>query len=155
MTRRVQESRTGRRDRGSTSLELAILTPVMILLLGFVVVVGRVTVANNTVTAVAGNAAREASLARSSGAAAATASSSARTALAAQAVRCEGGAAVAVDVSGFAAAGAGVPGQSVVVTVDCLVSFSDLGIPGLPGSRTLTERGVSPIDPNRSTGGAP
>ncbi len=154
MTGRVQDFRTGRRDRGSTSLELAILTPVMILLLGFVVVVGRVAVANNTVTSVAGNAAREASLARSSGAAAAAASSSARTALAAQAVRCEGGGAVAVDVSGFAAAGAGAPGQSVVVTVDCLVSFSDLGIPGLPGSRTLTDRGVSPIDPNRG-GGAP
>ena len=67
-------------------------------------------------------------------------------------MRCEGGGAVAVDVSGFTAAAQGVPGQSVVVTVTCLVSFSDLAIPGLPGSRTLTDRAVSPIDPNRGTG---
>ncbi len=127
----------------------------MLLLIGFMVLVGRVAVANNTVTSIAGTAAREASLARNAGAAAAAASSSARTALAGQAVRCEGGGAVGVDVSGFAAAGRGAAGQSVVVTVDCLVSFSDLGIPGLPGSRTLSDRGVSPIDPNRGNGAAP
>ena len=67
-------------------------------------------------------------------------------------MRCEGGGAVAVDVSGFTAAAQGVPGQAVVVTVTCLVSFADLAIPGLPGSRTLTDRAVSPIDPNRGSG---
>ena len=46
------------------ALELAILCPVMILLLGFMVVAGRVAVASNTVTTIAGNAARQASLAR-------------------------------------------------------------------------------------------
>ena len=30
-----------------------------------------------------------------------------------------------------------------------VVSFADLAIPGLPGSRTLSDRAVSPIDPNR------
>ena len=152
MTRRARDLRrlrTGRRDHGSATLELSILVPAMLLLLGFVVVVGRVAIANATVTSVAGNAAREASLARNASAAAAAGSSSARAALAAQAVRCEGGGTVTVDVSGYAAAAQGTPGQAVAVTVTCLVSFSDLAAPGLPGSRTLSDRGVSPIDPNR------
>jgi len=138
-----------RRDRGSATLELAILTPALILLIGFIVVAGRVAIANNTITSVAGNAAREASLARDAGTAAATAAATAKSALTAQAIHCDGGGQVAVDASGFAAASQGTPGQSVVVTVTCVVSFTDLAIPGLPGSRTLSERAVSPIDPNR------
>ncbi len=136
------------RDRGSAALELAILTPALILLIGFVVVAGRVAIANNTITSVAGNAAREASLARDARTAAAAAGAAARSALTAQAIHCDGGGQVAVDAGGFAA-GQGTPGQFVVVTVTCVVSFTDLAIPGLPGSRTLSDRAVSPIDPNR------
>ena len=144
--------RLGRRDRGSATLEMAIATPVMLLLISLMVLAGRVAVAGNTVTTVAGNAAREASLARTAGAASAAATSSARAALAAQAINCQGGGNVAVDVSGFAAAARGVPGQVVTVSVVCDVSISDLGLPGAPGTRTLTEQAVSPIDPNRSAG---
>ena len=148
--------RAGRRDRGSVSLELAILAPVMLLLLAFVVLAGRVAIAGNTVTTVAGNAAREASLARTAGAAAAAGRAVARAGLAAQSVQCQSGGTVTVDVSGFGAAAAGVPGQVVVVTVDCVVTLSDLALPGVRGTRTLTERAVSPIDPNRaSPAGAP
>ncbi len=143
------------RDRGSATLEMAILAPVMLLLISFMVLAGRVAVAGNTVTTVAGNAAREASLARSAGAASAAAASSARAALAAQSIQCQNGGTVAVDASGFGAAARGVPGQVVVVTVDCVVPVSDLGLPAMPGTRTLSDRAVSPIDPNRSTGGAP
>ncbi len=140
-----------RRDRGSATLELAILTPALIVLIGFIVVAGRVAIANNTITSVAGNAARQASLARDARTAAATAAATAKSALTAQAIHCDGdgGGQVAVDASGFAAASQGTPGQSVVVTVTCVVSFTDLAIPGLPGSRTLSDRAVSPIDPNR------
>ncbi len=145
----VRAGRPCRRDRGSASLELAILVPVMLLLIGFMVLVGRVAVANNTVTSIAGNAAREASLARNASAASAAASGSARAALAAQDLQCVGGGQVSVDLSGFAAAAAGIPGQSVVVTVSCLVNLSDLAIPGVPGSRTVSDQGVSPIDVNR------
>lgn len=151
----VRRLRAGRRDRGSVSLELAILAPVMLLLLAFVVLAGRVAIAGNTVTTVAGNAAREASLARSAGAASAAGRAAARAGLAAQSVQCQSGGTVTVDVSGFGAA-AGVAGQAVVVTVDCVVTLSDLALPGVPGTRTLTERAVSPIDPNRaSPAGAP
>lgn len=146
--------RTDRRDRGSATLELSILAPVMLLLIGFVVVAGRVAVAGAAVTSIAGNAARDASLARDARGAVAAASSSARASLTAQDLHCAGGGDVAVDPSGFAGAARGGGGQAVVVTVTCLVSFSDLGFPGLPGSRSLTDQAVSPIDPNRAaTGG--
>ena len=143
--------RPGRWDRGSASLELSILAPVMLLLIGFVVVAGRVAVAGAAVTSIAGNAARDASLARDARGAAAAASSSARSSLTAQDLHCVGGGDVSLDPSGFPAAARGGGGQSVVVTVTCIVSFSDLGLPGLPGSRTLTDQAVSPIDPNRAT----
>ena len=43
-----------------------------------------------------------------------------------------------------------VPGGTVSVTVTCRVDFSDLLVPGLPGSATLREVQVAPIDPYRS-----
>lgn len=147
--------RLRRWDRGSATLEMAIATPVMLLLISLMVLAGRVAVAGNTVTTVAGNAAREASLARTAGAASAVATSSARAALAAQAINCQGGGNVAVDTSGFGAAARGVPGQVVAVSIVCDVTISDLGLPGAPGTRTLSERAVSPVDPNRSTAGGP
>lgn len=128
----------------------------MLLLLSFVVLAGRVAIAGNTVTSVAGNAAREASLARTAGAASAAGQAAARGGLAAQSIQCQDGATVTVDVSGFAAAARGVPGQVVVVTVDCVVTLSDLALPGVPGTRILTGRAVSPIDANRAaTAGTP
>ncbi len=147
--------RLGRPDAGSATLEMAIAAPVMLLLISLLVLAGRVAIAGNTVTTVAGNAAREASLARSSGAASAAATSSARAALSAQGTNCQGGGTVAVDVSGFSAAARGVPTQVVVVSIDCVVAISDLGLPGAPGTRTLSERAVSPLDPNRSLGVEP
>ena len=144
MTRHRQQ-----RDHGSAVLELTILTPCLILLLGFMVVVGRVAIANNSVTAIAGNAARAASLARDARSATAAGGASARSDLTAQALHCDGGGQVNVDATGFDAARQGTPGQAVEVTVTCVVSFADLAIPGLPGSRTLSDRAVSPIDPNR------
>lgn len=145
--------RLGVSDRGSATLELAILTPLMLATVALVVLAGRVAVAGNTVTTVAGNAAREASLAHSASAAAADATGSARSELAAQAINCQGGGTVSVDTSGFAAAVNGLPGQVVTVTVTCVVPIADLGLPGAPGTRTLSDQGVSPIDPNRSGSG--
>ena len=59
---------------------------------------------------------------------------------------------MSADVSGFGPAARGVPGQVVVVTIDCVVAIADLGLPGRPGTRTLSDRAASPIDPNRSAG---
>jgi hypothetical protein len=54
---------------------------------------------------------------------------------------------VSVDTSGFAAP----PGAPALVTVvvSCTVDLSDIGVAGLPGSRTLRDTATSPLDPAR------
>ena len=131
----------GRRDgeRGSESVELAILLPVAILVLALVVVGGRVVLAGNRVSGVAGTAAREASLARTP---------AAIQALDDRDLHCRS-IAVDVDTSRFSA----VPGAGAAVSVQvtCTVDLSDIGFAGLPGSRTLDDAASSPVDPTRST----
>jgi Flp pilus assembly protein TadG len=140
----------GRRDgeRGSESVELAILLPVAILVLALVVVGGRVALAGNRVSGVAGTAAREASLARTPAAAQLAATTAAIQALDDRDLHCRS-IAVDVDTSRFSA----VPGAGAAVSVQvtCTVDLSDIGFAGLPGSRTLDDAASSPVDPTRST----
>ena len=138
-----------RGEGGSASLELAIIAPVLLALLGLIVMGGRFAMASTAITGVAGAAARDASLTRSPAAARAAAVSSALATLAGQNLHCQGAPSVQVDTSGFAA----VPGtpSSVSVDVTCVVVLNGLYVPGLPSTRTLHERAVSPLDFYRST----
>jgi Flp pilus assembly protein TadG len=135
-------------EGGSASLELAILAPVLLALVGLVVMGGRLAMASSAITGVAGAAAREASLARSPAAARAAAIAGALAAMADQNLHCQGAPSVRVDTSGFAAA----PGTPASVTVDltCVVVVNGLDVPGLPTTRTMRERAVSPLDSYRS-----
>jgi Flp pilus assembly protein TadG len=135
-----------RDDRGSESVELAILLPVGILVLAMLVVGARIALAGDRVSGVAGIAARDASLARSAGAAHQAATASATEALADRNMHCAD-VQVRVDTSGFNSA-PGVP-ASVTVAVSCTVDLSDIGVTGLPGSRTLRDTATSPLDPAR------
>jgi hypothetical protein len=142
-------ARSGRRrrdDRGSESVELAILLPVGLLVLAMLVIGARIALAGDRISGVAGIAARDASLARSAVAAEQLASAGATTALAGRDLHCAD-VQVSVDTSGFAAA-PGVP-ASVTVVVSCTVDLSDIGVAGLPGSRTLRDTATSPLDPAR------
>ena len=76
-------------DQGSVSVELALLTPALLLLLSFAVVAGRTQVAEGAVAEAARAAAREASLARDDVTAAALARAQADRTLAAQDLRCQ------------------------------------------------------------------
>lgn len=136
------------RERGSESVELAILLPVAVLVLAMLVIGARITLVGNRMTGVAGIAAREASLARSSSAATQLATAAATQALADRQLHCTD-IRVTVDATGFVSA----PGTAAVVTVDvaCSVDLSDIGAPGLPGSRTLRDVATSPLDPARDT----
>ena len=136
-------------QRGSASLELAILAPVLLALLALVVMGGRFALASTAITGVAGAAARDASLARSPAAARTAAQSTALATLDAQNLHCQGAPIVRVDTSSFAAA-PGTP-ASVSVDVTCVVVVNGLHVPGLPTTRTVHDRGVSPVDPYRST----
>jgi len=133
-------------ERGSTSLELAVLTPVLLVLLALTIAVGRVSVAHGAVDQSAADAARAASLARTPAQAQADASDAAATTLAQQGLSCTQ-LTVTVDTSGFA-----VPvGQSAQVSaqVQCVVDLGDLAVPGLPGSLTETALMTSPLDVHR------
>lgn len=138
--------RTGA-DRGSVTLELAVLAPVLILLVGAVIVIGRVQVAAGAVEQATRSAAREASLTRDAEQARAAAFTAAERELTVSGIACAA-TQVEVDASGF-----GAPlGQTGVVrvAVSCTVSMADLAVPGLPGARTLAAESVSPVDAFRA-----
>lgn len=135
-------------QRGSASVELAIIAPVLLALIALIVMGGRYAMASAAITGVAGAAARDASLARNPAAARAAAVSTASATLADQNLHCQGAPTVRVDTSGFAAR-PGTP-ASVVVDLTCVVVVNGLFVPGLPSTRTLHERAVSPLDSYRS-----
>jgi hypothetical protein len=140
--------RPRRDDSGSESVELAILLPIGVLILAMLIVGARIALAGDRISGVAGIAARDASLARSADAATQIATSSATTALTSANLHCIN-VQVTADTSGFAAA-PGTP-ASITVKVACTLDLSDIGVAGLPGSRTLTDTATSPLDPGRDT----
>lgn len=133
----------GQRERGSTTLELVVWAPGLLLLIALLTVAGRVNSANAAVEQAAADAARTASLARTAVSAEQQARQHAQQTLAAQGLACTA-TTVTVDTAGFGSA----PGQpaTVAATVSCPVRLSDLGVPGLPGTRTVAHTAVSSLD---------
>lgn len=141
--------RPGGDDRGSISLELAILAPVLLGLIAFAVYCGRLVIAENAVQEAARAAARSASIAPTAADAQSSAQATAAATLGQQNLHCTS-TTIDVDTSGFAVQ-VGQP-ASVVVTISCVVQMDDLVVPGLPGSRTVTAEFTSPIDSYRIRG---
>jgi Flp pilus assembly protein TadG len=137
-------ARTG--ERGSVSVELALLAPALLVLLSFAALAGRTQIAEGAVQEAARAAAREASLARDAATATTLAAAQARRTLAAQDLRCER-TTVEVDTEGFQVP-PGQPGD-VTVSITCVVGLADLLAPGLPGSVTVEAAFTSPVDAYR------
>ncbi|MER8160042.1 TadE/TadG family type IV pilus assembly protein [Streptomyces sp. NPDC094472] len=135
-----------RRDRGSYAVETAILAPVLIGILGLMIAFGRVADADGAVDSAARAAARAASLERDAGTAQSKAQSAASRSLDGGGVTCQTSS-VTVDTSGYALDVG--EDASVTATISCSASLSDIGLPGLPGSKTLTASWTSPIDTYR------
>lgn len=138
-------SRAGRPDAGNAALELVVLAPVLIFLLGLIIAAGRTSMAQGAVAAAARDAARQASISLNPAAAQAAALSSASAALSQDDLKCTP--VVRVNTSQFSVR-VGEP-ATVTATVTCTVRLSDLLVPGLPGSQTLTATFTSPLDPYR------
>lgn len=138
-------SRSSGRDAGNAALELVVLAPVILFVLGLMIAAGRTSIAQGSVDAAARDAARQASIALTPGAAQAAALSSARAALSQDGLNCHP--VVRVDTSQFGVP-VGLPGK-VTATVWCRVPLSDLVVPGMPGSRLLSYQFTSPLDPFR------
>ncbi|WP_406280863.1 TadE/TadG family type IV pilus assembly protein [Embleya sp. NBC_00896] len=134
-------------DGGSFPLEAAILTPVIIAFLCLVIAFGRTTLAGNAVDAAAKEGAREASIARDPGDAQALAEGAAARSLRQDGLGCKSLQVVArYDRKEIGEVG------SVVVTVNCTVSLSDIAFPGMPGSKTMTGKFTSVVDRYRERG---
>jgi Flp pilus assembly protein TadG len=131
-----------RNERGSVTVELVLVTPLLILLLLFVVALGRLASARIDVNGAAAQAARAASIARDPESASSAAKQTATAALADDHVTCAN-LAVATDTSGFSAGG------TVAVTITCNVDLADLAGLQLPASTAISARSVSVVDTYR------
>ena len=133
-------------ESGSSSVSFAIIAPAILLVIGFLFFAGRVSVAGNVVESAAVAAARDASLARTQAGAVSNAEGAARRVLAEQGTSCST-LTINIDTSGFRAP----LGQLATVraTVTCVANLSDIGIPGIPGSKSLTSSAISPVDSYR------
>jgi Flp pilus assembly protein TadG len=131
-------------ERGSASVELAVIAPALVILMLLVVYAGRAADTDALVTRAAGAAARAASLRQHPTDAAADAHATATENLASAGIACDP-LDVDVDLADFRAGG------TVTVTVSCHVPNSDMALLGLPGTRTFTATSVEVIDRYRSS----
>ncbi|MCZ7458214.1 TadE family protein [Streptomyces sp. WMMC940] len=130
-------------DEGSTAIEAAIVTPCLLLFLLLAIAAGRIVMAGQVVDAASEDAARQASITRSPGEARESALAAARATLSGQGVHCAS-VDIALDTSGLGT-DVGEAG-TVTATVTCRVELSDLALPGVPGTRTMTSSFTSTVD---------
>lgn len=141
-------STTRRPDqRGSATVEITMLIPALLIILGLLIIGGRIWFARTTVNEAANSAARAASLARSATEAATVGRSAAGQALSTNGLRCASST-VVINTAGFGVP-VGTP-ATITATVGCRVAFADLFLPRLPGGVDLTGNGASALDTYRS-----
>lgn len=149
---RVLHRAGGGRDAGFSSLELVIITPVLLAMLLLVVGFGRLTHGRQLVEQAAAAAARAATLDNTPDQASRDAKQAAHDTLDQAGVSCRSFNAY-VDVRDFR------PGGQVFVRITCTTSLSDLIMVGFPGTKTLSASASSPLEELRQisapgTGGA-
>ena len=131
-------------ERGSATVELVLLAPALVLVIGFTVFAGRLGLAGMDVRHAAAAAARAASITQTPAAAAVAARAEATANLASSSVSCVD---PGVDVTAVMD-----PASSVSVSVACPIALSDLTVFGLPGARMIRARAVEPVDVYRGSG---
>jgi Flp pilus assembly protein TadG len=135
-------------QRGAATVELVVVAPVLVVLLLFVVLAGRVVVAMGDLEAAARDAARAASQSRSALAARQAAEQAAAADLAqTRRVTCQT-LQVQTDTTRFTPhrADAGPVAGTVSVTLRCQLNLADLSLLGLGGTRLVQRRAVAPVD---------
>lgn len=131
-------------ERGSVSIELVLLTPVLVGLLLLVVAFGRIQNARADVEAAARAAARSASMERDAPSARAAGERAAFMEFDGGRFRCEP-LTFDIDTATFAA------DAVVSATVSCGVSLGDVSGMGIPGRHTITATFTEPLDRFRGT----
>jgi TadE-like protein len=149
-TRRV--SRTSRTDdRGSVTTEMVLVTPLILVMLQFLVFVGRSVDARSDVVSAARDAARAASIQRDLADARAIAEQTAHATLDREGIRCLETEQVEVRTTGTTGDPGGfVPGNYVRVRVTCPIRHADLFWLAIPGARSSSYEAVEVVDVFRS-----
>lgn len=136
----------GDRERGNVAINTVVIFPVLLLIGLLLIMAGRLVLAEGVVQSAANEAARAASISRTAGVAAVQARTTATSTLANSGVRCSQ-TAVAPATDAFSLP-LGTVG-TITVRVECVVPLRDLGLPGAPGSRTISATGTSVLDAYR------
>jgi Flp pilus assembly protein TadG len=131
-------------QRGSATVELVLLTPLLVLIALAVLAVGRVTTARLDVEGAATQGARAASMARSPQTATRDAQDTVARSLAEDHISCSS-LDTTVDTSAFE------PGGWVTVTVTCHIDLDQLTGLALPATHTITTHAAAVVDAYRST----
>jgi len=131
-------------ERGSVSVEVAVIAPAFVFLMLLVVFAGKVSEADGNVERAAAEGARAASLRQNPGAAVDDAEAAVEANLSYAGVPCAE-LTTSVDTSNFE------PGGTVTVSVSCTASMADVALLGVPGTRTFTATSVEVIDTYRSS----
>lgn len=131
-----------RDEQGSMAVEIVLLVPILFLFMLLVVAGGRYVSVKADMDAAARDAARAASLQRSSADARVAAREAASAAL-------DGFATCRMDEREFG--GPFTPGGFVEVKIDCEVPNDGLGLLGVPGSITMSSTASAPLDTYRRT----
>lgn len=132
-----------RDERGSAAVEAAVGVPAFALFVALIILGGRTATTHQALESAAADAARSASMARTTAAAIEAAREAAQTSISNQDLPCTQ-VEVTVDTRAFTQA-IGQDG-AVDVTVECRLKLSDLSIPGVPGQRILQSSMSSPVD---------
>jgi len=139
-------SKRVRNQCGAAAVELTLLVPALLLTLGLLAAGGRLWFARTTINEAAQTAARAASLARSADSAASAGREAGTQSLATAGLRCRSRS-VLINAAAF-----GVPPgtpATVASTISCILDFSDVLLPGWPGSIELTGHGFAALDTYR------
>lgn len=130
-------------ERGSVSVEAAVIAPAFVFLMLLVVFTGRVAEAEANVERAAAVGARAASLRQHPAGATTDAVAAIEANLAQAGVPCAE-LVTDVDTTNFE------PGGTITVTITCHASMADVTLLGVPGSRTFVGHAVEVIDTYRS-----
>lgn len=130
--------RRQRGDRGSMAVEVVLLTPLLMAFILLIVAFGRYVAVKGDIEATSRDAARAASLEPSAGEARAAAGSVVGSSLESS-----------TTCGAPSVGGTWGPGGEVAVTLNCQISYSGLGLIGLPGSVSVSAESVAPLDPYR------
>lgn len=145
ITQRERRRQDNDRQAGFASLELVVLTPVLLVMLLLVVGFGRLTHGRQIADQAAAAAVRAAALDNDPVHAREDGQQQAREILSQAGISCHSFTAT-VDTSDF------VAGGHVSVHIVCVTSLSDLGLVGFPGAKTLTASASAPLEQFREFG---